>query len=624
MKQEHYKIVAILIILVVIVAGISAFITLNEKEVKEEKTGEVKEEFVLDDRVSPYTNQGLFIEMLRIRNRGLMDKMLKFGNSWKDTPSFYYTVEVDGQLGSSKGHLGENEIFNLWDSIGKESSIDFYIEEEQKTSDVTISIIEVVNKGILGLRSSEVEKEKIHLIYDYRTGRWSGDDNFDDEDGYGHYLGEIYEIWFNVYQSDYDHDGIPYWTEVNVLGTDPTVDDRELDPDNDGIPTSWEWKWGYDPFVWNDHKNLDPDIDGIENIEEYQMRKWFSNPFQPNIYIETDNIAKRGPFDIDHIFYKESQQMLIERFAQHGITVCIDDGWPDGPKNGGGETFPYQKNFDDREGKILLQFYTHNFADERKGIFRYMIAGTISGFCNPVTYNTFDSMEIGNSFRDAFRYRFAFSPRTIRLTYAAGVLHETGHTLGLVPVTFPGNDIMNSIAGDRYPSMDDTDYDKYLNDYHSIMNYKYVYNKKLFDYSDGSNGEYDQNDWAHIYLPTFEVDQIAYEEPRDKTFEDFEVVNDYPGVIVKGWEFDKNLTDRYSGEFEKLALQKNIDADIQVFVKTDADSKDGYNLRVYAKPNVEPVFAVYSLVAEGKLDSGNNVELYSQQDSVNLAKNFIE
>jgi len=442
MKQEHYKIVAILIILVVIVAGISAFITLNEKEVKEEKTGEVKEEFVLDDRVSPYTNQGLFIEMLRIRNRGLMDKMLKFGNSWKDTPSFYYTVEVDGQLGSSKGHLGENEIFNLWDSIGKESSIDFYIEEEQKTSDVTISIIEVVNKGILGLRSSEVEKEKIHLIYDYRTGRWSGDDNFDDEDGYGHYLGEIYEIWFNVYQSDYDHDGIPYWTEVNVLGTDP----------------------------------------------------WFSNPFQPNIYIETDNIAKRGPFDIDHIFYKESQQMLIERFAQHGITVCIDDGWPDGPKNGGGETFPYQKNFDDRGGKILLQFYTHNFADERKGIFRYMIAGTISGFCNPVTYNTFDSMEIGNSFRDAFRYRFAFSPRTIRLTYAAGVLHETGHTLGLVPVTFPGNDIMNSIAGDRYPSMDDTDYDKYLNDYHSIMNYKYVYNKKLFDYSDGSNGEYDQNE----------------------------------------------------------------------------------------------------------------------------------
>ena len=47
-----------------------------------------------------------------------------------------------------------------------------------------------------------------------------------DNDGYGHYLGEFYEVWFNVYQADFDHDGIPYWTEVNVLGTDPTVDEK--------------------------------------------------------------------------------------------------------------------------------------------------------------------------------------------------------------------------------------------------------------------------------------------------------------------------------------------------------------------------------------------------------------
>ena len=39
----------------------------------------------------------------------------------------------------------------------------------------------------------------------------------------------------------------------------------DLDPDTDGIPSSWEWKWGYDPMVWDDHKNLDPDVDGLEN-----------------------------------------------------------------------------------------------------------------------------------------------------------------------------------------------------------------------------------------------------------------------------------------------------------------------------------------------------------------------
>ena len=43
-----------------------------------------------------------------------------------------------------------------------------------------------------------------------------------------------------------------------------------------------------------------------------------------------------------------------------------------------------------------------------------------------------------------------------------------------------------------------------------------------------------------------------------------------------------------------------------------------YNLRVYAKPKVEPVFAVYSLVAEGKLIDGK-VEFYSQQSLINEA-----
>jgi len=79
------------------------------------------------------------------------------------------------------------------------------------------------------------------------------------------------------------------------------------------IPTSWEWRWGYDPFTWNDHGNLDPDVDGIENIEEYQMAKWLSDPFQPDIYIETDGMQKKGLIDVKHIFFKEAQQMIIER-----------------------------------------------------------------------------------------------------------------------------------------------------------------------------------------------------------------------------------------------------------------------------------------------------------------------
>ena len=625
MKQKTMQLVAILVVLILAVVSVTAYVLIYDNDAKDEKEEVVEEEFIVDDRVSPYTNQGLIVEMMRVRNRGLLDKMLSFGTSWRNEPSYYYTIEVDGVLGNSKGHLGEDPVYTTWDTTGKESSMPFYIEEEQKQSDITITILEVEQSGILGFRSTDVEKEKIKLTYDYRTGRWSGDDEFNDKDGYGYYLGDDYEVWFNLYQSDYDHDNIPYWTEVNVLRTDPTVDDSELDPDEDGIPTAWEWRWGYDPHTYNDHKTLDPDIDGIENIEEYQMRKWFSNPFQPDIYIETDGMVKKGFFDLDHEFYEEAQQMLIERFAQHGIKVFIDDGWPDGPVNGGGEMLPYAIHFDDVEGRQLLEYYNHHFPDERKGIFRYLLAGTIAGFTTPPTFNKFDTMEVGNSLKEALLVRLAFTPRAIRWAFGAVAMHELGHSLGLVPVTFPGNDIMPRYQGDRYPSLSDEDYNGYVTEYHSIMNYKYIYERGLFDYSDGSNHpKYDMDDWGSIYLPSFQVDQVMYEEPPDETFEDFEVSREYPGVIVEGWEFDENLTEMYSTMFESLALMKNTDdADIKVFVSSEPEDGE-YNVRVYAKPDVEPVYAIYSLVAEGNLDSEDNVDFYSQQYLIKFTKSLIQ
>lgn len=638
MKSNTKKIGAVVIIGILIVVSLVAVFYYLPEPKKKEPVSE-KPEKVVDDRISPNANQALFVQILRIRNRGLMDKMLSYGTSWKDAPSFYYIVTVDDESGNSKGFVGQTGIYNTYDTIGYESTMTYDVEEGLKHSDVSISIIEEQHSGLLGRRINDVEVDKISLKYDYRTGRWDGDDSFMDKDGMGHYLGDNYEVWFNLYQADNDHDGIPYWTEVNILGTNPYNDDSKLDPDNDGIPTSWEWKWGYDPFTWNDHQNLDPDQDGIQNVEEYFMREHFSNPFQPDMYLEADGMQPKGPLDvIPHKFYEESQQMIIERYAQHGIWLYIDDGgneWADGPVNGGGEMVPYVKDFDDVVAKQMLSFYTHNFADERKGIFRYLVVTDISGaFICPTKYNNINALCVGNGFSSA-KVRLSFTRREMRVMLAKTVLHELGHSLGLMPTTFPGNDIMNRKYGDRYPSMSDEDYNGYLNDYYSVMNYQYIYNKPfffnngsheyLFDYSDGSNGPpYDQNDWEHVYLPTFQIDAISYEEPSDETFEDFEIYNYYKGVVADGWQLDENLTEKYSTTFKDFSLQKNVDADVQVFIKTDANSSDGYNIRVYAKPNVEPVFAVYSLVAEGKLDSNNNVEFYSQQDAIRYVESLIK
>jgi hypothetical protein len=585
-------------------------------------TQEVEEEVPVDDRISPFVNQAVFVEVYRIRNRGLMEQMLSYGTGWKDTPRFYYTITVDDESGSSQGNVGETGVYTTWDTIGYESVMTFDVNEERETSKISIHIIEEQIEGLLGRRTVEIEQAVISVVYDYRTGRWEGDDGFMDADGVGHYVGETYEVWFNVYQADYDNDGIPYWTEVNILSTDPTVDDASLDPDKDGIPTSWEWKWGYDPFIWNDHQHLDPDIDGIDNIEEYEMRKWFADPYQQDIYIETDGMEEQGIIDLPHVFYKESQQMIIERFAQHGMNVYIDDGWDDGPVNGGGEMLPFQQNLDDTLGKQVLAFYTHHFADERKGIFRYVVIGSIDGgFITAVNYNKYDTMYIGNNIRSSFT-RIAFTPREVRVMLAKAVLHELGHSIGLMPWTFPGNDIYSRRISDRYPSMPDEEYNNYLTQYYSIMNFQYIYNKPffysddtrtyLFDYSDGSNGApYDQDDWKHVYLPTFQIDVTSYEEPSDTSFEDFDIVNEYPGVIVDGWEFDENLTHNHANQLEYLALIENTDVDIQVFVKTEEAEAHGdeYNMRVYAKPDVDPVYSIYSLVAEGYHSDNGTITL---------------
>ncbi|RLF47618.1 MAG: hypothetical protein DRN10_03605 [Thermoplasmata archaeon] len=83
------------------------------------------------------------------------------------------------------------------------------------------------------------------------------------------------------------------------------------------------------------------------------------------------------------------------------------------------------------------------------------------------------------------------------------------------------------------------------------------------------------------------------------------------------------MTDMYAEQLASRALISNAGVDIQVFVKPDAQEGE-YNMRIYAKPDVEPVFAVYSLIAEGRVDAENTMEFYSQQNLVDAAKDMIK
>ena len=618
-KNTTIKLTAVAAVAIIILASV---IVVFESQ-KEEKVEEKEEVIEIDDRISPFLSQGLTVEVLRIRNRGLMDKMLSFGSGWKNPPEYYWVSNVDGEIGDTSvieaaGGVEGSGTFTEWDTMLKECRANYKINnEDQETSQVKLTIMEIQKTGLLGRKESKVEKEEISLSYDFRTGHWDGDDYLGDNDGYGHFLGEEYEIWFNLYQSDYDHDGIPFWTEVNIYDFDPTIDDSELDPDNDGIPSSWEWKYGYDPTTYDSHNKLDPDVDGIENIEEYKLAEFFSDPYSPDMYLETDGMKKGGFFDWEHIFYEESQQMVIERFAQHGINVYIDDGWPDGPINGGGEMLDFVETLDEVVGGHMSRWYKHNFADERKGVFRYVIVANNAGFITPSEYNNYDHIVIDTSKYKTYVKRFAFTPKRQIVVLAKGVIHELGHSLGLEPWTFYGIDNMPN-GNLRWPdTLTDEEWAKYNEQYVSVMNYKYIFDifkyRNLFDYSNGENGEpYDFDDWGHIYVPAFQRDSEAYEEPTLDTFEDFERVDKEPEPVYKTWVYDENITQKYSEEISLLSYDiGNADLDYRIYVESEINDKK-VDVRVYTKPLVKPVTTIWSLIGEGQVDMDENtLEFYS-------------
>jgi hypothetical protein len=578
----------------------------------------IDEKITVDDQISPFSNQGILVQFDRFRNRGLLDSILKIGTSWKNPPNFYYIATIDGLEYISKdvaaaGGASSEVFYTDWDTMFQENRIMKDIDEEQEISSITIKIMERESTGLLGLRSQDVVKEEIHLTYDYRTGRWDGDDSFLDDDGYGHYVGDNYEVWFNVYQTDYDGDYIPYWTEVNVLGTDPRMDDSKMDPDNDGITTDWEWKWGYDPHSWDNHYYLDPDVDGIQNIEEYQMAKYFADPFSQDIYMETDGMEKGGLFDIVHEFYEESGQIMIERFAQHGINLYIDNGWPGGSTNGGGELLMHYDVISQESGN-MLQFYKNNFADERKGIFRYTIVGHNAGFCIPSKLNRYDTIAVDSSPYRLIK-RTAFTARTQRIVLAAATLHELGHSLGIAPWTFEGNDNLTFVEGRQAKQ----EYADTWGDYYSVMNYYHIWDKSLADYSTGENGApYDQNDYEHFFLPTFEVDSNAMEDPLIEPPGKDRIIDEEISPLDDNWKLEENLTNEYHSTFEKRCYVKNVDCDIRFYVPSNMSEKNmnGTIVKVFAKPLVEPTFTQYSLIYEVTLDENGDVVYYDQQSII--------
>jgi len=339
------------------------------------------------------------------------------------------------------------------------------------------------------------ENDDAKLTYSIKTGHWTGDDHLEDPSGYGRLNGcdggSIYkrerdcELWFDIYQNDFDDDGIPYWTEVNTYGTDPEVENFG-DPDEDGIPVAWEWKWNYNPFAWEDHENIDPEKDSINNLEEYLTSEQFSDPFREDLFVELDQMEE-SPEGEKSLLPEGAKELLYTAYNRQNVVYHLDDGsWDES----GSDMIPFNNQINRRGFNDIYQdYFLHGDKDNwRRGVFHYGVVVYSSESAAGYMFrpNAFQISSKGHE-------KKANEPSLDRDTvYASAYMHETGHTLGFWPI--PGHN-RNSM----YPWQ----LGWWLNrPYKSCMNYGYMY--YTVDYSDGSRIIKDYDDWSRMRLDYFE------------------------------------------------------------------------------------------------------------------------
>ena len=186
----------------------------------------------------------------------------------------------------------------------------------------------------------------------------------------------------------------------------------------------------------------------------------------------------------------------------------IDDG-----DMGGGEFIPYDDLTTDEEiQQIYRDYFIHqNETWWRRGVFHYVLilynAERWSGFAFGSEVNgtyLLDGYQISTKVHDVNPFkkplywslrRHSFNRDYHRaVSYASVMMHECGHTLGIFRWNTPGCD-------NTYSHFPKREWLKYRG-YRSCMNYNYVYS--LVDYSDGSRGKNDFNDWERIDLTLFQ------------------------------------------------------------------------------------------------------------------------
>ena len=446
----------------------------------------------------PLVDINVTVEVFSIRSLEKHDKQLnrkEIIDHFSD-PDFYLKVTINDETFTSETWQNTKYHYNLdWTATSDVPDNEEYVE-------ITIQLWDAKD----GLSQSDrlcdispdtgisADSYDVELIYSIRDGHWTGDDHIGDSSGYGRLNGcddgTIYtrnrdcEIWFSIHQNDYDSDTIPYWIETNEYGTDPTVSDIGTDVDNDDIPIEWEWKWDYDPQTYNAHKSIDTEGDSLTNYEEFLTSEWDSDPFRKDIYVELDQMAE-SPEGVPCRLPEGSKELIYTAFNRQNAVLHIDSG-----NMGGGEIIPFQEEVGrDELQEIYYQYFYHGQSSTwRRSVFHYgvVVYGHVSYAGAVFGSNRFYITTRGHE----NKAEKPFMDRDV--VFASAYMHELGHTFDFGPI--PGHNRIPGLAGliDTILSLP----------YKSCMNYNYMY--WSVDYSDGTHGLNDYNDWERMDYRDFE------------------------------------------------------------------------------------------------------------------------
>ena len=113
-------------------------------------------------------------------------------------------------------------------------------------------------------------------------------------------------------------------------------------------------------------------------------------------------------------------------------------------------------------------------------------------------------------------------------------MHEMGHSLGLMPAYSQGVDNLTQVGRNNLPKIQKYKAmfaaQKHWDNYESTMNY-HKFGQYYTDYSDGTHGERDSDDWSYIDLTYFQRPSPDSKEGIDVTVGDLQALQDAPFIF---------------------------------------------------------------------------------------------